>query len=270
MTYEERLFAEAEIVLQRYCCRMGPCTNGRLPIDFSGNADLSMDVNGTIYIEALHVPYEDIADSIGAIRRVGHNMAEYMKAMENAPDLKAGGLPDGYKLLAEYADTVFAGHRTRFGMEFVTWKRGADGSLYCGDYFGGNYTGAKPDFAQRSELAEKSRFFDHEQLAELYRLCEQERSSRYLPDSRDRLLYRIQSQILETDPSAAEMPEPGETQTDDWYDGETPESVDIYIEDLTPRMQKELLRLMGDNCNFDIYPVASIPIEQTEEPELTM
>lgn len=271
MTYEDKFFSEAAVVLHRSGCRTGTPENGRIPIDFCGNADLTMDTNGTVYIEKLHVPYEDIADEIAAIRRSGHDVAEYMKAMETASDLKVNGLPDGYKLLAEYAGTVFAGHRTRFGMEFITWRRDADGRGLCyGDYFSGNYTGAKLDFAQRSELAEKSRFFDHDQLAELYRLCEQELSARYLPESRERLLLGIQGQILRSDPGIADLTEQAETPDDDWDDGETPESIDIYLEDLTPRKQSEILRLIGDNCNFDIYPVTSIPVEPQTEPEFTM
>ena len=61
-----------------------------------------------------------------------------------------------------------------------------------------------------------------------------------------------------------------ETPDGDWDDGETPESIDIFLEDLTPRKQSEILRLIGDNCNFDIYPVTSIPVEPQTEPEFTM
>ena len=81
-----------------------------------------------------------LADVLQTLNRA--DVAEYMKALESAPDLKAGGLPDGYKRLAEYAGAVFAGHETRYGVEFITWERGADETLYYGHYFGSNYIGA--------------------------------------------------------------------------------------------------------------------------------
>ena len=47
---------------------------------------------------------------------------EYQKLMEQAPQIKASGLTGDYRALAEFNNVVLAGHRTRFGMEFVTWE----------------------------------------------------------------------------------------------------------------------------------------------------
>jgi hypothetical protein len=38
--------------------------------------------------------------------------------------------------------------------------------------------------------------------------------------------------------------------------------VDIMWDDLTAETQAKLLELMGDNGNFDIYPLASINVSQ--------
>lgn len=45
---------------------------------------------------------------------------------------------------------------------------------------------------------------------------------------------------------------------------------EIYWENLNKETQQELLKLMGDNGNFDAVPIAAIPIEmeQTEKPLL--
>ena len=268
MTYEEKLFAEAAAALRRCDCQTGTPEDGRLPFCLPGKANLSMDKNGTVYITTLYDSYENAADSIAVVRCVGHDVAEYMKALESAPDLKAGGLPDGYKRLAEYAGAVFAGHETRYGVEFITWERGADETLYYGHYFGSNYIGAKEDFAQRAGFAEEARFFNHDQLTELYRLCEQELAARYLPENRERLILGIQGQILRTNPEASVQPEQAETSDYGW-DEEAPESIDIYFDDLSPQKQGEILHLLGENGNYDVFPLASIPVEQTEEPELT-
>ncbi len=268
MTYEEKFFAEAAAALRRCDCAVGTQQDGRLPFTVSGKAGLSMDKNGTVYITALFDSYENAADSIAAVRRVGHDVAEYMKSLESAPDLKAGGLSDGYKRLAEYAGAVFAGHETRCGVEFITWERGADGSLYYGHYFGSNYIGAKEDFAQRTGFAEEARFFSHDQLTELYRLCELELAARCLPENRERLLLGIQDQILRTDPEASVQPEQTEISDYGW-DEEAPESIDIYFDDLSPQKQGEILRLLGENGNYDVFPLASIPVDQAEEQEMT-
>lgn len=64
--------------------------------------------------------------------RIVSTTAEYMKQMEQAPLLKAVGLEDQYKLLAEFNGTVFAGMYSRYGVQFVTWERDHDGTgLVC-------------------------------------------------------------------------------------------------------------------------------------------
>ena len=47
--------------------------------------------------------------------------AEYMRQMEMAPFLKADGLEDGYKVLADFNGTVLAGVQSKHGVHFVTW-----------------------------------------------------------------------------------------------------------------------------------------------------
>ena len=41
--------------------------------------------------------------------------------MEMAPFLKADGLEDGYKVLADFNDIVLAGIQSKYGVQFVTW-----------------------------------------------------------------------------------------------------------------------------------------------------
>lgn len=60
--------------------------------------------------------------------RIVSSTAQYMKQMEQAPPLKATGLEDQYKLLAEFNGTVLAGMYSKHGVQFVTWERDHDGS----------------------------------------------------------------------------------------------------------------------------------------------
>lgn len=46
---------------------------------------------------------------------------------------------------------------------------------------------------------------------------------------------------------------------------ETPvPEINIYWDDLTPKAQQEILNAFGDNCNFDILPIATISVEDGE------
>ena len=104
--------------------------------------------------------------------RIVSSTAQYMKQMEQAPPLKATGLEDQYKLLAEFNGTVLAGMHSKYGVQFVTWERDHDGAgLHWGHYFTGNYDGTKQDFATRSGLISEQQLFKDEQLIEIYRCC---------------------------------------------------------------------------------------------------
>ena len=98
----------------------------------------------------------------------------YMNQIESAPVLKAGSLDESYKLLADFNDTVLAGHLTKYGVQFTTWDRGHDGtSLNQGHYYGPDcgtegYAAAKQDFAVRSGLLPANLLFTKEQLAVIF------------------------------------------------------------------------------------------------------
>ena len=40
----------------------------------------------------------------------------------------------------------------------------------------------------------------------------------------------------------------------------------IFWDDLTQSKQKEILAAFGDNCNYDVFPVAEIPTE--DDPDM--
>lgn len=40
------------------------------------------------------------------------------------------------------------------------------------------------------------------------------------------------------------------------------ETIEIYWDDLTSEKQKEILAAFGENCNYDVFPIAVIPIEE--------
>lgn len=43
-------------------------------------------------------------------------------------------------------------------------------------------------------------------------------------------------------------------------------TIEIYWDDLTESKQKEIMDMLGDNGNYDVFPIATIETEQEEEP----
>ena len=44
----------------------------------------------------------------------------------------------------------------------------------------------------------------------------------------------------------------------------SPGMVSIYWNDLTTEKQAEILAAFGENCNFDVFPIANIPISEED------
>ncbi len=49
-----------------------------------------------------------------------------------------------------------------------------------------------------------------------------------------------------------------------WRYGAPAETVPVYWNDLTPEKQQELLEALGDNGNYDVHPLAEIPVPRKE------
>ena len=106
------------------------------------------------------------------IQTAGH-VKEYMRIFECAPALKAVGMEDTYKVLADFGDAVLAGQLGKKGARFVTWEWDFDRQgVHAGHYFMENYEAAKQDFAVRAGLVERQRLFSDEQLAVIKNACE--------------------------------------------------------------------------------------------------
>lgn len=44
------------------------------------------------------------------------------------------------------------------------------------------------------------------------------------------------------------------------------QTITIFWDDLTKEKQAEILDAFGENCNYDVFPVAEIPVDcETEE-----
>lgn len=41
--------------------------------------------------------------------------------------------------------------------------------------------------------------------------------------------------------------------------------IEIYLHDLTAEKQQEIIEALGDNGNYDVFPIACIPTESDED-----
>lgn len=41
--------------------------------------------------------------------------------------------------------------------------------------------------------------------------------------------------------------------------------IEIYWSDLTPNKQKEIIETIGDNNNWDVFPIATVDVEEDQE-----
>ena len=116
--------------------------------------------------------FSNIVNKIyGKIENVVRNTKEFLKVMDNGPELTAVDLNAPYKKLLEYNDVVLAGTEHSDGsFEFVTWDC-KNNSLDHGHYYE-DYERAKEDFVKRSELLPENQIFSADERFELYRCVE--------------------------------------------------------------------------------------------------
>lgn len=160
---------------------------------------------------------EDAADdrrsaALDRVTDVAKITAEYMRQMEAAPQLTASGLTGDYRLLAEFNDTVLAGHPSKYGVQFITWEWVRDHTaLYQGNYYGpesgtDSYTAAKRNFAARSGLVPRSALFNQEQLIEIYHCSTEALAGIYpITDKQQKCLQSIINQIECSIPNLGEL-----------------------------------------------------------------
>ena len=186
---------------------------GLLSIEKDAHQFCRINLHGGVIYDPDHVRRNGLEGALEQVRRIADETLAYMRQMEQAPLLQAEGLTGDYRLLAEFNDTVLAGHQTRFGVQFITWQRVHDRSLWQGHYFDPSsgadaFAAAKRDFATRSGLLSSGALFTPEQLAEVYRCIHETLDSPYtITDEREKCLRSAAEQIEDTVPDLAERVE---------------------------------------------------------------
>ena len=122
--------------------------DGLLPVEWNGRILCRVTESGAVRYDPTWVDTSRAKAALAQVTEAAGTVMEYMTLLENAPPLKADGLADGYRVLAEFNGTVLAGTETRLGAQFVTWARDYDRSgVNDGHYYMEDYQGAREDFA---------------------------------------------------------------------------------------------------------------------------
>ena len=117
---KDRYLRETAIVLAREGFQTGKTDTGKLRVLLDGAPLCEVTENGGITYRNEDINEPERVAAKDMVYEIVRNTAEYMRQMETAPFLKADGLEDGYKVLADFNGTVLAGVRSKHG---VQWRR---------------------------------------------------------------------------------------------------------------------------------------------------
>ena len=194
---KERFLREVEQQLLRKELDAKLLENGLLHVSWNEKPLCSVDRDGIIRFRPADITGAEVDRQLRTVTQTAAQVKEYMRIFERAPALKAVGLDDTYKVLADFGDAVLAGRSCKTGAKFVTWEWDFDRKgVHAGHYFMENYEAAKLDFAARAGLINEQRLFSDEQLAVIRNACafalEADATLSY---AEDKQLQSVQEQI---------------------------------------------------------------------------
>lgn len=189
--------SEIGIVLRRDGYDTSVPDNGLLPILADGLPLCRISEIGSVRYRDADIGSLEREDALHEVTQTAETVSEYMKLMDAAPLLKAQGLDETYRLLADFNGVVLAGHSSRLGVQFVTWDWDYERTgVSQGHYMSNHYEAAKKNFAVRSGLVWKQQLFSPEHLTEIYRCVQDTLVHLYnLTYDREKCFGKIQEQI---------------------------------------------------------------------------
>ena len=169
---KERFLQEVEQKLLRKELDTRLLEDGLIRVKWNGQPLCSVDRDGIVRFRPADITGSEVDRKLRTVTQVAAQVKEYMQIFDRAPALKAVGLDDTYKVLADFGDAVLAGQLGKKGAKFVSWEWDFDRQgVHSGHYFMENYEAAKQDFAVRAGLVESQRLFSDEQLAVIRNAC---------------------------------------------------------------------------------------------------
>ena len=171
--------------------------DGLIRVKWNGQPLCSVDRDGIVRFRPADITGPEVDRQLRTVIQTAGHVKEYMRIFERAPALKAVGLEDTYKVLADFGDAVLAGQLGKKGARFVTWEWDFDRQgVHAGHYHMENYDAAKLDFAVRAGLIKEQRLFSDEQLAVIRNACEFAlEADATLSYAEEKQLHSVQEQI---------------------------------------------------------------------------
>ena len=194
---KERFLQEVEQKLLRKELDVRLLEDGLIYVRWNEKPLCSVDRDGIVRFRPADITGPEVDRQLRTVIQTAGHVKEYMRIFERAPALKAIGLEDSYKVLADFGDAVLAGRSCKTGAKFVTWEWDFDRQgVHAGHYFMENYEAAKKDFAVRAGLVERQRLFSDEQLAVIRNACEFAlEADATLSYAEEKQLHSVQEQI---------------------------------------------------------------------------
>ena len=194
---KEQFLQEVERKLLRRELDAKLLEDGMIHIKWNEKPLCSVDRDGIVRFRPADITGPEVDRQLRTVIQAAGQVKEYMRIFERAPALKAVGLQDTFKVLADFGDAVLAGRSCKTGAKFVTWEWDFDRQgVHAGHYFMENYEAAKLDFAARAGLINEQRLFSDEQLAVIRNACafalEADATLSY---AEDKQLQSVQEQI---------------------------------------------------------------------------
>ena len=169
---KERFLREVEQQLLRKELDAKLLEDGLIHVRWNKQPLCSVDRGGIVRFRPADITGPEVDRQLRTVIQAAGQVKEYMRIFERAPALKAIGLEDTFKVLADFGDAVLAGRSCKTGAKFVTWEWDFDRQgVHAGHYHMENYDTAKLDFAVRAGLIKEQRLFSDEQLAVIRNAC---------------------------------------------------------------------------------------------------
>lgn len=146
--------------------------DSRLEVFLHGQPVLFISPKNEVFLFPEMSGNDEAGDLYHEVAQISDEVFSYVEAVQSAAHLKANGLSEDFRLLADFGGAVLAGREREqgSGYQFVTWIWDYYRTGVCyGHYYEDDFTAAKQDFAVRSGLISKAQLFSPEELTELYR-----------------------------------------------------------------------------------------------------
>ena len=194
---KERFLQEVEQKLLRKELDARLLEDGLIRVKWNGQPLCSVDRDGIVRFRPADITGPEVDRQLRTVIQTAGHVKEYMRIFERAPALKAIGLEDTFKVLADFGDAVLAGQLGKKGARFVTWEWDFDRQgVHAGHYHMENYEASKMDFAVRAGLINEQRLFSDEQLAVIRNACEFAlEADATLSYAEEKQLHSVQEQI---------------------------------------------------------------------------